>query len=129
MKPGLVRVLVSTFFLSICLATGAAESSDRASAQLGMEELASRLNLSSDQQAKIAPALQERNSRLEALVKERDASRNRRDKIKALREARSIQQAFVGKVTPVLTAQQKSQWDKLREEMRAELKEKRSSRN
>jgi hypothetical protein len=113
--------------LALCAAVAAV--ADEAPATVAMEELAMRLNLSAGQQAQIAPALEERNSRLRALRGEFDVGASRRQKLRALREARSIQQDFVGKVSPVLTSGQKAEWDKLRDEMREKLRERRDGRD
>ncbi len=128
MKPRpIAPALLATLFLCTALPPIAAAAADEVPAQMAMEELSSRLNLTADQQTRIAPALEERNSRLKALSGELGSDGSRRQKLKALREARSIQQNFVGKVSPMLTKEQKVEWDELRDETRDKLKERRKS--
>src|SRR5690606_17813581 len=92
-------------------------------APIAMEELAARLDLDAAQQARIAPALQERNERLQGVTGKAGASR--REKLQVLREARTIQQDFVSKVSPVLTKEQNAEWSQLRDETREQLSERR----
>lgn len=93
--------------------------------QLLMGEMASRLALTETQQAQIGPALERRNARLLALREDLGEGAPRRQRMKALREARSIQQEFVSEVSPLLTSEQKAQWEELREEMRDKARERR----
>lgn len=106
----------------------AADSADSMPAPIVMEDLAARLDLTADQQARIAPALQKRNEGLKALAGDLDGEASRRQKLKAAREGRAIQQEFVGKVTPVLTKEQQATWEKMRHETRAQLSERRQRR-
>jgi hypothetical protein len=92
-------------------------------AQLGMEQLRERLALTPDQEAKIAPLVQARNQKLQALRGSMDADASRRQKRGAFKEAREIQSDFVEKVEPLLTAEQKKEWEALRKEMRDEMKQ------
>ncbi len=128
MKPRLFLMLLAMLALCIVLPRGAA-AAEEAPAQIAMEELATRLNLTAEQQAQIAPALEQRNARLKAMAGEVNADSSRREKLKALREARSIQKEFVGKVSPVLTKEQAAEWEKFRDEARDRLKERRSSQD
>ncbi|MFO7325365.1 MAG: hypothetical protein DIU62_006595 [Pseudomonadota bacterium] len=103
-------------------AAPAAEGDDEFS-EIALEELAKRLDLTEEQQARIAPALQERNRRLQALSGKLDRGGSRREKLKVAREARDIQQEFIGKVNPVLTSGQKAEWERMRAEMRDKARE------
>jgi hypothetical protein len=90
-------------------------------AQLAMEKLRDRLALTPDQEARIAPLVQARNQKLQALRGSMDADASRRQKRGALKEARAIQSDFVEKVEPLLTTEQKKEWEVLRKEMRDEM--------
>jgi hypothetical protein len=127
-KPRLFLMLLAMLALCIVLPRGAV-AAEEAPAQIAMEELATRLNLTAEQQAQIAPALEQRNTRLKAMAGEINADSSRREKLKALRQARSIQKEFVGKVSPVLTKEQAAEWEKFRDEARDRLKERRSSQD
>jgi predicted RNase H-like nuclease (RuvC/YqgF family) len=93
-----------------------------------LEEMTTRLKLTEAQQAQIAPPLEQRNKQLKSLRGDLSENASRRQKLKALRQARSIQQEFVGKVSAVLTKDQKAEWEKMREEMRDKASELRQSR-
>lgn len=90
-------------------------------AQLGMEQLRSRLSLTPDQEAKIKPLVEARNQKLKTLRGSMEASASRREKRGALKEVRSIQSEFVEKVEPLLSKEQQKEWAALREEMRDEM--------
>ena len=129
MKPRLLLMLLAMLALCIVLPRGAAAAEEEVPGQIAMEELATRLNLTEEQRAQIAPALEQRNTRLKAMAGEVNADSSRREKLKALRQARSIQKEFVGKVSPVLTREQAAEWEKFRDEARDRLKERRSSQD
>jgi hypothetical protein len=124
MKP---RAILSTLALSTLICGGPAIAASPADDIL-MEDMTSRLNLTEAQQAQIAPLLEQRNKQLKALRGNLPADASRRQKLKSLRESRSIQQEFVGKVSPALTREQKAEWEKMREEMRDKATELRQSR-
>src|SRR5690606_4521552 len=96
MNTGLFSRLAALLVLCATVPAIAAESATRQPAPIAMEELADRLDLDAAQQARIAPALQERNERLQAVTAK--AGTSRREKLQVLREARNIQQDFVSKV-------------------------------
>ena len=121
MKAGSFPGLAALLLLCASVPAIAAESATRQPAPIAMEELADRLDLDAAQQARIAPALQERNERLQAVTAK--AGTSRREKLQVLREARKIQQDFVSKVSPVLTKEQNAEWSQLRDEAREQLTE------
>lgn len=125
MKP---HAPLSVFALLVLLTCGSPAIAASAAGDVLMEEMATRLQLTDAQKAEIAPPLEQRNNQLKALRDSLPEDASRRQRLKALREARSIQQEFVGKVSPVLTKEQKSEWDKMREEMRDKASELRQSR-
>jgi Skp family chaperone for outer membrane proteins len=126
MKP--IALAFITLFLVLVTGTPAlAAAAEDPVGAVALEELVTRLELTAEQQARIAPLLQQRNDRLRALATDLDADSPRRQKLKTLREARSIQQEFVSKVSPLLTSGQQAEWEALREEMREKLKERRQA--
>jgi predicted outer membrane protein len=119
MKVRFSTALLAAIMLGFVGPAPAAEASESPPAQIAMEQLSTRLNLTPEQQEAIAPALERRNSRLRELGATFDGPEaSRRQRLKALREARSIQQAFVREVSPMLSQEQQTEWEKLREEMR-----------
>jgi protein CpxP len=100
----------------------------REAMQLKFEELRERLALTPEQEAKIAPLVQERNEKLKALRGSGGGEASRRERIAMLKEARGIQQEFVEQVEPMLTAEQKKEWAAIREEMKEAAKARRRDR-
>lgn len=126
-----LRILPPLLLLSggvVAVPVSAADS-DETHTEMAMDELASRLDLTAEQQARIAPALEERNRKLKALAANRNPDAARREKLKSAREARAIQQEFVGKVEPVLTKEQKAQWARMREEARDRMRDRAGERS
>lgn len=122
------RPVPVALFLAALLATQipvgtparAATETQREGMQLRMEELRSRLNLTSEQEAALAPLVQERNTRLQALRGSGDGEPSRRERRALLSQARTIQEEFIGKVQPLLSKEQMEEWEKIRAEMRDE---------
>jgi protein CpxP len=100
----------------------------REAMQLKLEELRERLALTPEQEEKIKPLIQERNEKLKALYASTNPNASRREKLGKLREARGIQQAFLTKVEPILTKEQKKEWEAIRKEMKEAAMERRRSR-
>jgi hypothetical protein len=96
--------------------------------QLKMEELRARLALTPDQEAKIAPLVQQRNEKLKALRASADPDASRRERFGMMKEARTIQQDFVEQVEPMLSKEQKKEWETIREEMKEAAKQRRKNR-
>ena len=91
--------------------------------RMGLDEMKARLALTAEQEARIAPFVEERREQLAAVRADLDSTASRRDKRAALKRAKSIQDDFIAKVEPVLTSEQQAEWDKMRKEMRAQGKE------
>lgn len=128
MTPRPFLAILAVLALAGSLPAAAADARGELPGQIVMEEMAARLDLTADQQARIAPALQTRNEGLKALAGRLDADAPRREKLKLVREGRSIQQDFVAAVTPVLTQEQNAEWKKMREDTREQLAERRQQR-
>lgn len=128
MTPRPFLVILAVLALAGSLPAAAADARGELPGQIVMEEMAARLDLTADQQARIAPALQTRNEGLKALAGRLEADAPRREKLKLVREGRSIQQVFVAAVTPVLTQEQNAEWKKMREDTREQLAERRQQR-
>lgn len=89
----------------------------------GIEELRSRLNLTPEQEAQIAPYAEQRREKLEKIRNRTSSTTSRRDKRAALQEAKSAQDEFQRNVEPLLTKEQQAEWKKMREEARVQMKE------
>ena len=115
---------LATVLLSLALSVFAAPSfAQSADGQVTLDTMRDRLALTPEQEAKIAPLLEERSAKLKALRSSSDPGASRREKLGLLRQARSIQQDFAKQVEPLLSKQQKIQWDALRKEMQEAVKE------
>ena len=86
-------------------------------------ELKSRLNLTAEQEAQIKPLAETRRTKLQALKPQMQSATTRRDKGKVMREAKQIQDNFVAAVEPILTTDQRSEWKKMRDEGREQMKQ------
>ena len=91
--------------------------------QVNIEELRERLALTPEQQAQIAPLAEERRTKMEGIRTRLASASSRQDKRSALKDAKAIQDDFAGKVEPLLTPAQQAEWKKMREEMRAQMKQ------
>ena|SRR5262245_34169974 len=86
-------------------------------------EIRDRLQLTPEQVAQIKPILEEEAQRLKAVLDKHQGATSRRAKLKMLREMRPIQEDARERITPLLTPEQRTEWKKIREELRAEAKE------
>jgi periplasmic protein CpxP/Spy len=78
-----------------------------------LKNLTDRLSLTADQQGKIKPFLEDRNTQMQALMKDQSLSQeDRRSK------ARTIQESTTAKIRDVLTDDQKKKYDEMQQEMR-----------
>ncbi|QNK03398.1 hypothetical protein [Dyella telluris] len=92
-------------------------------AQTQLERLTKQLQLTTDQQAKIGPMLQQRDQQLEAL--HGDASLKPADR---RAKAQAIMQDSEGQIGGVLTQQQNDKWKAMREKAMERMQEKRGQK-
>ena len=121
---------VATLSGSVASVSLAAEvtAEQREALQLKVEELRARLALTPEQEARIAPLVEARNRKLQALSASNSSTASRRERIGMLKQARAIQEDFVEQVDPLLTPSQKKEWEAFRKEMKDAAKERRRSR-
>jgi periplasmic protein CpxP/Spy len=103
--------------------------SQREAIELKIQELRERLALTPDQEQKLAPLIEERNTKLRNLFSRLGADASRREKRAMLSEARSIQEDFNREIEPILSADQMREWEAFRKEARAEARERYRNRN
>lgn len=118
----LALFLVALLGMQVPMGTPARAATDtqKDAMQLRIEELRSRLNLTSEQEAALGPLVQGRNARLQALRGSSDGEPSRRERRALVRQARTIQEEFIGKAEPLLSKEQMREWEKIRAEMRDE---------
>jgi hypothetical protein len=121
----LVLSVIVALSSALPAAGSAAEPAEsrREAMELKIQELRDRLALTPEQEQKLAPLIEERNAKLKDLFSRRDAESSRREKRAMMSEARAIQQAFNAQIEPILTAEQKREWEAFRQEARAGMKE------
>lgn len=114
----------------MCTAPQIAAAADAVSPapQISIEELRTRLNLTPQQQEQIAPLVEERKAKMEPIRAKVDSAASRREKLAVLQEAKAVQDDFNSKVQPILSQEQQAEWQKIREELRERMKERRRNR-
>jgi uncharacterized coiled-coil DUF342 family protein len=103
--------------------TATGDGARREAAELRIEELKERLQLTPEQESRLAPIIEARNSKLRELRSSMEGDSSRRARMAALKEARKIQADFSEKIAPILTKEQQAEWEKIREEFRAAAKQ------
>jgi periplasmic protein CpxP/Spy len=111
---GLLAVLICS------MPAFAQDPSDRsADAQQKVAAIKERLNLTSDQEAKIKPLAEQRQQQLQGLRSKYSSDSSREDKQKMLQDARQIQEDFESQVEPILNSDQLAEWQKMKDESKA----------
>lgn len=101
----------------------AGDGARREAVELRIEELKERLDLTPEQESRLAPIIDARNARLRELRSSAGGDTSRRARMAALKEARKIQADFSAQIAPILTREQQAEWEEIREEARAAAKE------
>lgn len=101
----------------------ASDGARREAVELRVEELKERLDLTPDQESRLAPIVDARNAKLRELRSNTGGDTSRRARLAALKEARKIQADFSAQIAPILTKEQQAEWAEIREEARAAAKE------
>lgn len=124
MMKTLLRSILLAAVMGAALTPGAraADASDsrREAMEMKIQELRERLALTPDQERQLAPILQERNEKMKELWSRHGADSSRRARRAMLKEARRIQEDFTRKIEPVLTDDQRREWEAAREKARSE---------
>ena len=115
---------LAVFLAAASATTGAADTAPSATMpQQAFEEFAQRLKLTPEQQSQIKPLFEARNAKLKNIYEKYGSDTSRAGKRAALLEAKSAQDDFNSKLTPLLTSDQQAQLDQMRQEARAKAKE------
>ena len=93
-----------------------------------LETVKSRLKLTPEQEASIRPILEEEVGKLKALREKYEGQTSRKAKRAKLKDAKAIQSDAQNRINPLLTDEQKAEWKKLRDEMKARAKEEKQKR-
>lgn len=82
-----------------------------------------RLKLTPEQEAQLHPILEERSTRMHAIRDQYVGDTSREARRAMFEDARLVQKDYEGKVRAVLTPEQEKEWEKMRKEGRATLRE------
>jgi len=91
--------------------------------QTALQEAKSRLNLTPEQVALLEPAFRERNAAIMAIRDKHAGDTSRSARMSMFREARPVEQAYEKKVRGILNESQVEEWEKMRKEAKARIKE------
>jgi len=91
--------------------------------QQAIQEAKTRLNLSPEQAAQLEPAFRERNAAIKAIRDKHAGDTSRRARMAMFRDARPVQEAYEKKVRGILNESQIEEWEKMRKEAKARIKE------
>ena len=103
--------------------TAQVDGARREALELRVDELKERLALTPEQETQLAPIIEARNASLRELRASAGADTSRRARMATLKKARKIQDDFSAQIAPILTKEQKAEWDEIREEVRDAAKE------
>jgi hypothetical protein len=90
---------------------------------LTIEEIRSRLDLTAEQQQQITPLATEYRKRMSEINANLEKTRSRQSRRGLLLQAAAIQEDFDSTLAPLLTDEQRAEWNTIRDEMRDELKQ------
>lgn len=131
-NKGLIRAYLSVALTILFLSTFALAQTDPSAAipDQAIERLAQikeRLALTPEQTEQLKPIFTDEIQQLKALQTKYGSSDSRRSRMKMMREAKQIRGESDKKLKTVLSKQQMSELQKMREEWRAEMKARRKS--
>jgi Spy/CpxP family protein refolding chaperone len=90
-----------------------------------MEGLQARLKLTPDQMEKLKPILQQEMTELRGVRDKHSGDSSRRGKLSMAREMKGVQDKYDDSINAILTPEQQTEWKKIKEERKQELKQKR----
>lgn len=122
---GLALTLLS--FTTLALAQTAPSAAVSGQALERLEQIKQRLALTPEQTEQLKPIFADEIQQLKALQSKYGSSDSRRSRMKMMREAKQIREESDKKLKTVLSKQQMSELQKMREEWRAEMKARRKS--
>jgi hypothetical protein len=123
MNPLRHHVLVSAAALLAVLASASASAAPMLDHLPTFDALSSRLELTAEQQGKLAPLFDKRAAQLREAKARLEQATSRQAKRDVLRDAKKAGDEFNRQVENELTPSQQYKWRDIRKEMRAEAKE------
>lgn len=128
MKTFLASILIVALMAPVLMAD---EGTDDRAAQVQqkIDELKTRLNLTPEQTAKLEPIVKSEVGEMKAIRGQYGQDLSRRDKRKMLKAMQDVQKKYQPQIQAVLTPEQQSEWKKIKEEEKKQLKETYKERN
>jgi len=123
MNPMRHRILMSAAALLITLASSAAGAAPMLDSLPELSALSSRLELTPEQESKLAPLFQTRMAQLRGAKEQLDQATSRQAKRDILRKTKSAGDEFNRQVESVLSPSQQSEWRDMRKEFREKAKQ------
>jgi hypothetical protein len=116
------------FLLILCgpathAAAGEATPAQMQALQTALQEARTRLNLTPEQAAQLEPLFRERNAAIKAIRDKHAGDTSRRARMAMFREVRPVQEAYEKKVRGILNESQIEEWEKMRKEAKARIRE------
>jgi hypothetical protein len=121
--PTVVLALSALSFSSVSALTAEEEAKLREAVRQRIAEMKQRLALTPEQEEKLRPIVEDHTAKLRELRAGLGPSPTRSQKRKAALELRELSEEFSKRVEAQLTAEQRTEWKKLRQENRDRLRE------
>ena len=119
--PWLVPLLIAA--VPAAQTAGEATPAQMQAMQTALQEARTRLNLTAEQGAQLEPLFRERNAAIKAIRDKHAGDTSRRARMAMFKEARPVQEAYEKKVRGILNESQIEEWEKMRKEAKARIRE------
>jgi len=123
MHRQLASIVASLAMLTATAATAETPAVDMAAVQAALADAKARLKLSPEQEAALKPIFEERTAKLKAIRDKHAGDTSRSAKRQMFKEARPVMEDYQVKVRAILDDSQEAEWEKMRAEAKARLKE------
>jgi hypothetical protein len=121
-QPNLVVILAAMVWIAM-MASWPADAASPWDTVPALDTVRSRMNLTPEQDSKIAPLFERRLSELQQTRVKLEQAPSRQEKRSVLRDAKQQGDTFNTNVESLLDTQQKSEWREIRKETREKFKE------
>jgi Spy/CpxP family protein refolding chaperone len=91
-------------------------------------QLQARLKLTPDQIEKLKPVIQKEGEELRAVREQHASDSSRRGKAKMARAMMDVQSKYEDQIAAVLTPEQKQEWQKIKDERKQRMKQKKAAK-
>lgn len=116
-------MIASLAMLTATVATAEVPTVDVAAVQAALAEAKARLKLTPEQEAALKPVFEERTAKMKVIRDKHADDTSRSAKRQMFKEARPVMEDYQAKVRAILDDSQEAEWEKMRAEAKARLKE------